>query len=75
MKKLHSNNCNENMIINNNENNTGSTESTGGASRALRASRIIKNYNDKYNDENTEGQQSCNRTLIFGPSFCGKTNL
>ena len=23
----------------------------------------------------TGGQQSCNRTLIVGPSFCGKTHL
>ena len=37
IKKLPSNNCNENMINNIIENNTGSTEGTGGTSRALRA--------------------------------------
>ena len=26
-------------------------------------------------DENTGGQQSCNRKITVGPSFCGKTHL
>ena len=37
-----------------------------------------ENHNDEsHNDNNmfTRGQQSCNRTLIVGPSFCGKTHL
>ena len=61
VEKLHLNN---NKIINNNDEN------------------IINNYNGNTNnnDENhksmfTGGQQSCNRTLIVGPSFCGKTHL
>ena len=61
VEKLHLNN---NKIINDNDEN------------------IITNYNENINnnDENhnimfTGGQQSCNRTLIVGPSFCGKTHL
>ena len=65
VEKLHLNNT---KIINNNDEN------------------IINNYNNdenhniNKNDENhnvmfTGGQQSCNRTLIVGPSFCGKTHL
>ena len=55
----------------NNENNyENNTEGTGGA---LRASRILNYYDENNNDENTGGPQSCNRTTIVGPSFCGKT--
>ena len=55
----------ENIINNNNENNTE------GASRIINNNdeNIIKNNDDENNnDEN-------NRTLIVGPSFCGKTHL
>ena len=52
----------------------------------MRDENIINDYNNdenrdiNNNDENhnimfTGGQQSCNRTLIVGPSFCGKTHL
>ena len=55
----------------NNENSyENNTEGTGGA---LRASRILNYYDENNNDENTGGPQSCNRTTIVGPSFCGKT--
>ena len=66
IKKLQLNNYKEKIINNNNENNLEGTEG---------ASRIINNYIDNYNDEHTGGQQSCNRTLIVGPSFRGKTHL
>ena len=42
---------------------------------------IIINHNDDNNNNNNDNivftgdQQSCNRTLIVGPSFCGKTHL
>ena len=61
VEKLH---LNDNKIINNDDEN------------------IINYYNENIinNDGNhnimfTRGQQSCNRTLIVGPSFCVKTLL
>ena len=72
IKKVH---LNDNKIINNKT-----------AKLASHDENIIHNYNNdenhniNNNDENhnimfTGGQQSCNRTLIVGPSFCGKTHL
>ena len=51
-----------NAIINHNENHDN---------------KIITNDDNDNNDNImfTGGQQSCNRTLIVGPSFCGKTHL
>ena len=67
-------------IINHDKNNY--TNNTEGVSRIINHNdknheNIIINNNDENNiDENiTGGQQSCNRTLIVGPSFCGKTHL
>ena len=56
-----------NEIINHNENHDNNNYTNN----------IITN-DDTDNNDNimfTGGQQSCNRTLIFGPSFCGKTHL
>ena len=56
-----------NEIINHNENHDNNNF----------ANNIITN-DDTDNNDNimfTAGQQSCNRTLIVGPSFCGKTHL
>ena len=71
IKKLHLYNYN---IENHNENNF--------ANNTEGASRIINNNDENHNDENhndnnmfTGRQQSCNRTLIVGPAFCGKTHL
>ena len=52
--------------LNNNDENIiiNNTEGTGGA---LRASRIITINDENHNENN-------NRTLIAGPSFCGKTH-
>ena len=76
VEKLH---LNDNKIINNNT-----------AKLASHDENIINNYNEvinnndgNHNNENhnndnnmfTGGQQSCNRTIIVGPSFCGKTHL
>ena len=56
-----------NEIINHNENHDNNNYTNN----------IITN-DDTDNNDNimfTGGQQSCNRTLIVGPSFCGKTHL
>ena len=56
-----------NEIINHNENHDNNNYTNN----------IITN-DDIGNNDNiifTGGQQSCNRTLIVGPSFCGKTHL
>ena len=56
-----------NEIINHNENHDNNDYTND----------IITN-DDTDNNDNimfTGGQQSCNRTLIVGPSFCGKTHL
>ena len=56
-----------NEIINHNENHDNNNYTNN----------IITN-DDTDNNDNimfTGGQQSCNRTLIVGPSFCGKTQL
>ena len=53
-------------LKNNDENNTGGT---GGALR------IIYNNDENHNDENHIDNSKFNRTLIVGPSFCGKTHL
>ena len=56
-----------NEIINHNENHDNNNYTND----------IITN-DDTDNNDNimfTGGQQSCNRTLIVGPSFCGKTHL
>ena len=56
-----------NQIINHNENHDNNNYTNN----------IITN-DDTDNNDNimfTGGQQSCNRTLIVGPSFCGKTHL
>ena len=56
-----------NEIINHNENHDNNNYTNN----------IITN-DDIDNNDNimfTGGQQSCNRTLIVGPSFCGKTHL
>ena len=67
-------------IINHDNNNY--TNNTEGVSRIINhndqnhENNIINNNDENNNDENiTGGQQSCNRTLIVGPSFCGKTHL
>ena len=56
-----------NEIINHNENHDNNNYTNN----------IITNDDTDNNDKImfTEGQQSCNRTLIVGPSFCGKTHL
>ena len=57
-----------NEIINHNENHDNNNNYTN---------NIITN-DDTDNNDNimfTGGQQSCKRTLIVGPSFCGKTQL
>ena len=57
-----------NEIINHNENHDNNNNNTN---------NIITN-DDTDNNDNimfTGGQQSCNRTLIVDPSFCGKTHL
>ena len=62
---IHDNTNNE--IINHNENHDNNNFTNN----------IITN-DDTDNNDNimfTGGQQSCNRTLIVGPSFCGKTHL
>ena len=67
------NNKYENNLINKTTARQAShTEGTGGA---LRASRDENTIIHNFNDENTGGQQSCNRTLVVVPSFCGKTHL
>ena len=56
-----------NEIINHNENHDNNNYTNN----------IVTN-DDTDNNDNimfTGGQQSCNRTLIVGPSFCGKTHL
>ena len=56
-----------NEILNHNENHDNNNYTNN----------IITN-DDTDNNDNimfTGGQQSCNRTLIVGPSFCGKTHL
>ena len=61
------NNYTNNEIINHNENHDNNNYTNN----------IITN-DDNDNTDNimfTGGQQSCNRTLIVGPSFCGKTHL
>ena len=67
-------------IINHDNNNY--TNNTEGVSRIINhndenhENNIINNNDENNNDENiTGGQQSCNRTLLVGPSFCGKTHL
>ena len=61
---------NDNKIINNIHNSIHNNENHN-----------IENHNnnndDNDNDNNlfTGGQQSCNRTLKVGPSFCGETHL
>ena len=65
LKINHDNTNNE--IINHNENHDNNNYTNN----------IITN-DDTDNNDNimfTGGQQSCNRTLIVGPSFCGKTHL
>ena len=56
-----------NEIINHNENHDNNNYTNN----------IITNDDTDNNDKImfTGGQQSCNRTLIVGPSFCGKTHL
>ena len=55
-----------NEIINHNENHDNNNYTNS----------IITNDDTENNDIIfTGGQQSCNRTLIVGPSFCGKTHL
>ena len=56
-----------NEIINHNENHDNNNYTNN----------IITNDDTDNNDiiMFTGGQQSCNRTLIVGPSFCGKTHL
>ena len=55
-----------NEIINHNENHDNNNYTNN----------IITNDDTDNNDIMfTGGQQSCNRTLIVGPSFCGKTHL
>ena len=34
-----------------------------------------ENHNDQIDDNNNQIDNNCNRTLIVGPSFCGKTHL
>ena len=34
-----------------------------------------ENHNKQIDDNNTQIDNNCNRTLIVGPSFCGKTHL
>ena len=56
-----------NEIVNHNENHDNNNYTN-----------IIITNDDTDNNDNimfTGGQQSCNRTLIVGPSFCGKTHL
>ena len=56
-----------NEIINHNENHDNNNYTNN-----------INTNDDTDNNDNimfTGGQQSCNRTLIVGPSFCGKTHL
>ena len=68
LKRCNINHDNTNkVIINHNENHDNNNYTNN----------IITN-DDTDNNENimfTGGQQSCNRTLIVGPSFCGKTHL
>ena len=73
-----------NEIINQNENH----DNNNYTNNIITNDEII-NHNENHdnniitNDDNdnndnimfTGGQQSCNRTLIVGPSFCGKTHL
>ena len=63
----------------------GFTHHTGGeASRDLLPTQLRGSYRDSYrtklnNDDNNNNDNNdnnmCNRTLIVGPSFCGKTHL
>ena len=34
-----------------------------------------ENHNNQIDDKNNQIENNCNRTLIVGPSFCGKTHL
>ena len=34
-----------------------------------------ENHNNQIDDNNNQFENNCNRTLIVGPSFCGKTHL
>ena len=68
IKTNHLNNEDENSIINNSS--EIDTESTGGV---LRASRVINNNDQNHNHENND--ENIYKTLIVGPSFCGKTHL
>ena len=34
-----------------------------------------ENHNNQIDDNNSQIENNCNRTLIVGPSFCGKTHL
>ena len=56
-----------NEIINHNENH----DNTNYTNNIITNDDTDKNDNIMF----TGGQQSCNRTLIVGPSFCGKTHL
>ena len=51
---------NDNKIINNINNNVHNNEN---------------HNNENHNEENHNDNKMLNRTLIVGPSFCGKTHL
>ena len=59
-------------LKNNDENNT---EGTGGALRIINNNDENQNDNENHNDENHIDNSMFNRTIIVGPSFCGKTHL
>ena len=81
LKRCNINHDNNNEIIKHNENHDNNN-----CTNNIVINDQIINHNENHdsnittNDNNdnimfTGGQQSCNRTLIVGPSFCGKTHL
>ena len=48
---------------------------TGGDLLPAQLRTKLNNDDDNNNDNNNDDNNKCNRTLIVGPSFCGKTHL
>ena len=71
----HSENHDNNNYTNNDNDNENQIDDDNNQNDNNQIDDANENYNNQTDDNNNQIDNNCNRTLIVGPSFCGKTHL